>query len=176
MENSLLPLPISPNFEPSATFKFDNVVLYTDDPSATLENVTKCILRGIEKVDVVHYEQDNNCVSLAVFSGIQHCYLVVIPSFVAEEFIEKLFGNSMAFDFSYDEETLEFINSLGITFSSSKVYKYCNLPMRNTERQFRLLRCVNYVTTAPALKVHCNNSHNHIFPSSISWEGKCTSL
>lgn len=58
MENSLLPLPISPNFEPSATFKFDNVVLYTDDNSTRLENGTKCILRGIEKVDVVHYEQD----------------------------------------------------------------------------------------------------------------------
>lgn len=176
MENSLLPLPISPNFEPSATFKFDNVVLYTDDNSTQLENGTKCILRKITKLDVVHYKQDNNCVSLAVFSDIQHCYLAIIPSSVAEEFIEKLLGNSKSFDFSYDEETLEFINSLGTTFSPSKVYKHCNLPMRNTERQFRLLRCVNYVTTAPALKVHCNNSHNHIFPSSISWEGKCTSL
>ena len=54
MENSLLPLPISPNFEPSATFKFDNVVLYTDDNSTQLENGTKCILRGITKLDVVH--------------------------------------------------------------------------------------------------------------------------
>ena len=176
MKNSLLPLPISPNFEPSATFKFDNVVLYTDDPSATLENGTKCILRRITKLDVVHYEQDNNCVSLAVFSGIQHCYLSVLPASVSEDFIQKLSENSNSLDFAYNEETLEFINSLGITFSSSKVYKHCNLPMRNTERQFRLLRCVNYVTTAPALKVHCNNSHNHIFPSSISWEGKCTSL
>lgn len=134
MENSLLPLPISPNFEPSATFKFDNVVLYTDDNSTQLENGTKCILMRITKLDVVHYKQDNNCVSLAVFSDIQHCYLAVIPSSVAEEFIEKLLGNSKSFDFSYDEETLEFINSLGTTFSPSKVYKHCNQPMRNTER------------------------------------------